>query len=1108
MMQTKQNKKLICAILVLAMMLTALAGTLLAISAEVSGYGLTVNFTSEAKVSYHVRVGEQDSTPVELVSGTPVDGIPYDSALIVRVTPIDGYTLKSVTDANGDPVLVSEPIIHEDTKVPYFEFTEHSVTSDNVYTVVCEKREFKVVLKPSAFASQGANSIDYTVEGVDAANLSYTYEEGPASILLPDPTKSGYTFVRWEVRGNEGETYVLSNNKLPNTFLNRKAIETGIVSIHPVFTKNPYTVTRHDYAYDIDAPDRRGERLGGYEWEAHVATQINAQTDGGTVAAGDTGALGYVGYRLCNADQDAEVLEALRNDIYKTVVNANGNSDANVVYRYYKPIVYNLKYMLAGGDVMTGNSVTTHTFNRTTALPTPTRTGYTFVGWLVNVDEKDIGVVTSLDARNEDYAVIASDHTIVLTAQWVANEYAIAYDLDGGMAGENPPSTHIYDATTTIPAPTKTGYHFKGWYINGTDRTTTDDVLGAKELPLNGSNTISLKAKWQPKSFTVLLDANLGEYTEDTVRNLAEKLVGSYSFGMELDGVSSGIPMRAGYTFGGFYTAPEGGTCFIDAQGEGVVGSFWTLDDADDDGYVTLYARWNPNPYQIKLEYDRDLVLSVTIGDEIYNEANYPNGIVTVYYRVPIAMNVVVKDGYKVTTVGGKVVPHMTNFVYDYRHETADDVLNLFIEVLPALPTPAMKVDYPTETLLPADGGRLPEGNYSLLVGAENAELWCDFAVTADGTILMNGTPVDAIKLIESCFGNTLSVIRRGRAGFEADSDPLLLSIPARPAAPEIEYTATVGQDRITITVLSSNAAELEFSISANPSAPSALWQSSPEFVQLADGTALQPGTTYYVFVRVKGTETTPGGLSILPPLAIRTEPVTDEIGLILPIICLGLTLLCQLVAIVLLLIRRAKIKKNATMYSVAPLWMLAVRFLPAGALPVVLVLAALVVLAQIILVYLLMTTDLVRRHKPEPDGDDNGADGNAPTDPDAAAMRVFDEQEDGAYIPVAPVTDAEPMAYTEENDTEPVPEAEPEDYEFIDPAPAVQYSLPDDEPSLEGSADFEYTEATEETDSPVEETEPARTPTVSEYDEIDDSYLAENEFTPDDSDDIDDSRE
>ena len=110
--------------------------------------------------------------------------------------------------------------------------------------------------------------------------------------------------------------------------------------------------------------------------------------------------------------------------------------------------------------------------------------------------------------------------------------------------------------------------------------------------------------------------------------------------------------------------------------------------------------------------------------------------------------------------------------------------------------------------------------------------------------------------------------------------------------------------------------------------------------------------------------------------LVFTSDRVTDFVILGDPVVeltaviaSLSLILLCQLVAVVLLIVRRVKTAKKgsaAKAYSsILPTVALTVRLLPENALATVVLLGALVILLQIVLICLLLSSDLVRRAKP-----------------------------------------------------------------------------------------------------------------------------------------------
>ncbi len=182
----------------------------------------------------------------------------------------------------------------------------------------------------------------------------------------------------------------------------------------------------------------------------------------------------------------------------------------------------------------------------------------------------------------------------------------------------------------------------------------------------------------------------------------------------------------------------------------------------------------------------------------------------------------------------------------------------------------------------------------------------------------------------------------------------------------------------------------------------------------------------------------------------------------------LSVILLCQIIAVALLLVRRIKSGTAVKRYSFVLPALLAVQFAPAGALTVTLVLAALVVVMQVILLALLLTSDLV--HK---------SDKKLKQPKEEPAIPAV------AYPVVEPLPEEEPVLTTlteeelhpdnilyedSDGEEEHLPEesealdsddsapafADSEDMnsiwgeDFIEPAAATRYSLPEDEDAEE----------------------------------------------------------
>lgn len=168
------------------------------------------------------------------------------------------------------------------------------------------------------------------------------------------------------------------------------------------------------------------------------------------------------------------------------------------LYAKWTPVEYNITYNLNGGTV-SGNPETYTVESEGITLNIPTRTGYTFAGW----------TGTDLSAASTSVTIAqGSTGDRAYTATWTANTYAITYaGMDGAQHGENHPVSHTYATDTLVPNPTKDGYTFAGWLVNG-----TGDAV--KNLTLSGTGytaDITLTAQWTLDAPTVTITGAPGE---------------------------------------------------------------------------------------------------------------------------------------------------------------------------------------------------------------------------------------------------------------------------------------------------------------------------------------------------------------------------------------------------------------------------------------------------------------------------------------------------------------------------------------------------------------------------------------------------------------------
>ena len=258
------------------------------------------------------------------------------------------------------------------------------------------------------------------------------------------------------------------------------------------------------------------------------------------------------------------------NESGKLAAGAKMPAAAQTYYAKWSPSVYGITY----GNMVNGTFAAAqpekHTYGTATEIPNLTRTGYVFNGWVVN----GVGTAqTGLTLDAEDYIA-----DITLTAQWTAERYAITYEgMDGAQSGGSQPTEYVYDKDAVISDPTKAGYTFLGWLVNGTGEAQRNLTL-AKE---SYTGAITLKATWKQNPYAITWVVN----ESGTINETPE-----YSKTAFLGGAITAptVTAKDGYAFGGWYTDRKFTESSKFTDGE-------TMPNHD----VTYYAKWTLIEYTI-----------------------------------------------------------------------------------------------------------------------------------------------------------------------------------------------------------------------------------------------------------------------------------------------------------------------------------------------------------------------------------------------------------------------------------------------------------------------------------------------------------------------------
>ena len=211
----------------------------------------------------------------------------------------------------------------------------------------------------------------------------------------------------------------------------------------------------------------------------------------------------------------------------KTIEIPQGSTGDRTYTANWQVIEYTIITLLEGGNAGT-SQVYFYTVEQTVTLPTPTRTGYTFLGWTGEGITTPQPNVTIPKGSTGDKTYIEN---------WELTEYNITMDLNGGSGQEKVVYT-MTDEDFELPTPTRNGYEFVGWTGEGITTPQTSVII-----PKGSTGNKAYTANWQVIEYTITLDTNGGpvvspiKYTVEDLFTLPYILRPGYEFaGWTLDG--------------------------------------------------------------------------------------------------------------------------------------------------------------------------------------------------------------------------------------------------------------------------------------------------------------------------------------------------------------------------------------------------------------------------------------------------------------------------------------------------------------------------------------------------------------------------------------------
>ncbi len=244
-------------------------------------------------------------------------------------------------------------------------------------------------------------------------------------------------------------------------------------------------------------------------------------------------------------------------------------ANSMTLYAKWTPNKYKVTFDSQGGTSVTAQTIE---YGSKCTLKTPTKTGYTLVGWYRNAE--------CTEEQKWDFDKDVVTEAITLYAKWTTSVYTVEFNTgEGGSIVDPQKITH--GGTVTRPSdPTMEHFDFDKWVKGtGTSAYNFDTAVTAD---------FTLVAKWTDHMYIVAFDSTGGSEVKDKTAKYNNTVT------------KPSNPTRTGYTFAGWYKDEDCTT-----------GQEWSF-DTPVTGDVTLYAKWTAIKYDIKFDYNGGKIGSAT----------------------------------------------------------------------------------------------------------------------------------------------------------------------------------------------------------------------------------------------------------------------------------------------------------------------------------------------------------------------------------------------------------------------------------------------------------------------------------------------------------------
>ena len=390
-------------------------------------------------------------------------------------------------------------------------------------------------------------NITYDLGGGTAGQSAPTTVNYNEDVLINFPTREGYIFTGWTSSAADGLGSNATNYPNPwdgslsisQIYKNLAEMPNGTEDeFYSVKLTANWRINGYRIIYDLDG-GTAGENhpsIGTYGQNVGISWPTKEGFDFIGWTSSEEDGLGDEAHIYANHWDGSLSISQIFADLATIPVGDESEPYTVKLTAHWKYRYYNISYNLNGGTAGE-NAPTTANYNENVGISFPTKDGFEFAGWTSSVED-GLGSEAHIYANHwdgslstwqiiADLATIpvggeATPYTVTLTAHWKYTYYNISYNLNGGTAGPNAPTTANYWQDVVISWPSKAGYSFMGW------TSSVEDGLGSNATnypnPWDGSLSISqiyknlatLPTGFEESPYTVTMTAVFGDMEVST----------------------------------------------------------------------------------------------------------------------------------------------------------------------------------------------------------------------------------------------------------------------------------------------------------------------------------------------------------------------------------------------------------------------------------------------------------------------------------------------------------------------------------------------------------------------------------------------------------------